>query len=53
MIFQAGRDLQTDRFYFDYVAFALRHPPSDSPRWSVYELAYHRLHGRAPRRPPR
>lgn len=40
MIFQAGRDAQTDRFYFDYIAFGLRHPPGDSPRWSVYELAY-------------
>ncbi|MGI8439176.1 MAG: hypothetical protein ACR2NV_03085 [Thermoleophilaceae bacterium] len=39
-----------ERLYLVYLAFGLRHPPKDSARWSVYELAYSRLHGRAPRR---
>jgi hypothetical protein len=34
--------------YLVYLAFGLRHPPKDSARWSVYEFAYSRLHGRCP-----
>ena len=53
MIFEFARDPQTGRHYLAYVAFGQRHPPSWSPKWTVYELAYYRLHGRAPRRPGR
>lgn len=34
-----------------YLAFGQRHSPANSPKWTVYELAYARLHGRAPERP--
>lgn len=39
------------RLRLAYLAFGVRHPPRDSRRPTVYQLAHQRLHGRPPRRP--
>lgn len=43
MVFEGRRDDALGVF-LTFIAFGVRHPPSDSPRWTVYERAHHRLH---------
>jgi len=39
------------RLHLAYVAFGVRHPPKDSRRPTVYQLAHQRIHGQPPRPP--
>jgi hypothetical protein len=43
MVFEGRRDDERGVF-LSFIAFGVRHPPEDSPRWTVYERAHHRLH---------
>jgi hypothetical protein len=40
-----------DRLHLAYLAFGVRHPPKDSRRPTVYQLAHQRMHGQPPPRP--
>lgn len=37
------------RLHLAYLAFGVRHPPKDSRRPTVYQLAHQRIHGQPPR----
>ncbi len=39
------------RLHLAYLAFGVRHPPKDSRRPTVYQLAHQRIHGQPPSRP--
>jgi hypothetical protein len=49
MVFRAIK--VDDRMHLACLAFGVRHPPKDSRRPTVYQLAHQRIHGQPPRRP--
>lgn len=49
MVFRAIK--VDDRLHLACLAFGVRHPPKDSRRPTVYQLAHQRIHGQPPSRP--
>ncbi len=46
LVFLIARDPRSDALFLDHLAFGVRHPPANSRRPSVYQIAHDRLHRR-------